>query len=298
MEIFDHDKENLNELLHVIAELAQYHAENSKDNDDKSFQQPIFFNKPKNLIKWNNPGLNGNLKFDIIDIGDLERDRGLFDTDMIWYNNYILAHGHSLLLHDLLDWQLIAISNGDITPENKIYINVNKDSEMYGFYVYAPGGYNKELFNYVILATSHDQFAVVWEMLKILFDKISEMPDQKKKLKYDGRDIPLKLISKLVKKKPCLLDDYYTCSEKECIKKKKEICKLLEIPTSDILLTVKECGVCYWVRVENASHKIIVGGDLFYDRLQDKFVTRGKNDKFSKWEDSFEKITKALKIEF
>lgn len=285
MEILDHDKKNLIELLHNIIRLSEYYA-NSNDSSDKSFEQPIFFTKPKR-IEWKNYGLNKNPKFEwVISCNDI----ALNDTDIIWYNDYILQHDKPLLFHHPLDWQLIAMSNGEITPENKIYVNVNKDSELFGFYSYLPGSDDREAFNQYILATNNDQFKLIWNVLGCY--KWDE-----KKPEHDGRDIPLKIINNLNAKNKCLLDDYYTCSDEECLEKKRKICASLEIPMeTGIQITIRECGTCYWVMIVT-DEKIIVGGDLFYDRLQDKFVTKGKRQKFPKWEDSFDKITKALNLD-
>jgi hypothetical protein len=303
MELLEHDKENINELLHVITELAQYYSSHLDDYDDKSFQQPILFNKPKNSIEWTGSNLPKITKFDIIDLKDLKRDRGIFDTDIIWYNSYVLSHGHSLLFHKPLDWQLISISNGEITPENKIYVNTNRDSDLFGFYAYAPGSDDKELFGYHIIATNDEQFKTFWHLLRCIFGDKKEHEkeherEHKKEYEHDGRDIPLKIIFSLVQKIPCLLDNFYVCSERECREKKKKICQALGInlDISKIRVVVKECGTCYWIRVETKNN-IVIGGDLFYDRLQNKFVTRGRIDKFLKWENSFEKITKALNID-
>lgn len=284
MEIFGHDLENINDLLDRISRLSE-HYEKNIDHDDKTHQQPVLFNKPKNIEIWKNFGLPKINGFHILDYEYLKANYGVFDTDIIWYIVYVLAYAHKLVLHDVLDWQLVAISTSNESPENKIYVNINKDSDIFGFYVYAPGSDENEVFDYDIIATNNEQFEKFWiELGKCKCDDSNR----------GGRDKPMKIIKK--NKKRCFLNGYYTCPEDECIIKKKKVCNLLGIKYSDdIKLAVKKCGVCYWIRVEKGN-QVLLAGDLFYDINMDKFVSKGKSSGFLKWEDSFDKITTVLNI--
>lgn len=313
MELLEHDKKNIEELLYVIIDISNYYNQNPLNNNDKFYQQPIMFNKPKNIIQWKNV-LQTNNKFIILDPISLERDRGLYDTDSIFYSKYILLYNHPLIFHDLLDWQLIIVF-GESVCENKIYTNINKDSELYGFYVYTPGGDDKILFKYYIIASNDTQFKIFWEnLIKLVSENVSESEnrnenkskreseseneyenvDNNSKLrKYEINELflPIKVINIMVSQNTCLLDNYNYSEDK----KKKVINYINEtynLKLTKLNLTLINCGTCYWVKIE--SEETLIAGDLFYDRLQDKFITKGKRNNFLKWEDSFHKITKAL----
>ena len=270
MELSKNDKSNLEDLLHIITGFISYQENNPKCNKFTTLHQPILFNKPKKQKKWNAPDLVKNSVF-VLTKSD-------YDNDLIWYTQYLLHNQSPVVIHDVLDWQLIAVSAesvADTALDSKIYVNTNEDSEMFGFYVLAPGD-SKENFANLIIATDDKMFQSVWKI-------IAENPK-----------IPaVNLINRVHGK--CLLDNYYRCSESELIIKKKKICSAFGLEFSNqIYVSIWDCGICYQVMIEKGN-TLVLGGDLFYSKITDKFITPGRSPSshtFVTWGDSFLKLSK------
>lgn len=274
MEIGDNDIIHITELLHTIVKLCQYY-DTHEDQDYKFYQQPILFNKPKNKIEWKNTGIENINKFQINIVNN--------DVDIILYTNELLNNNKPIVIHDILDWTLIIISIEDFIYDDKIYVNVNKDSNLYGFYVYSNGGNDSSKYKYDIIATNDTQFKLFWDIMTYL-----------SKNKTNNINLISKSLEILCNRYKCLLSDYYNCSDEICLIKKKQICNMLNIQENiNIYLSIIDIGVCYWVCIYK-NNEVILGGDLFYDKISDSFITRGKSDNFLSWNTSFDKINKFL----
>lgn len=303
MELLEHDKNNLLELLEFINNIINYYKVKNNDNSYKSYLQPINFAKPKSIINWDYKNLVNNKIFKIISYENLKKNYGLYDSDYLWYCKYVIQNDKPLVMHNPLDWQLISTSIGDNIPDNKFYVNVNFTSEMFSFYIYCPGLEETDKYGNYIVATNHNEFVNFWTLLN---NKILDYKNKNINILNDGRDLPLLVLTDMLKNNVSFLDDYFVCDDKECLVKKQKICELLNAKLNinllnyninNIKIAINKCGICYWLRVDYNDNTIIMG-DLFYNRLTNKLITKGaleEKTKPLKWEHSFNSLAKFIK---